>query len=109
MPHLEFPSASEWLDAVKRRVGDPEVVDGLAHRGMSAATVVEIARIEAEHTGPTGAVTLVTDELARVAGVPPAMARRARVALIAMGAQVFIAVPGASHRPARQLQLPVRR
>ena len=79
MPHLVFTSASEWLGAVERRVSDPEIADALRSR-----------------------------DLPLPAGVTPRDAKRARIALITVGAQVFVAMPGSTGRPVRQLQMPHR-
>lgn len=108
MPHLVFTTASEWLAAVERRVTDPEIADALRSRGLPAGTVLAVARAEVENAGPTGLVTLGAEQLARAAGVTPRDAKRARIALITVGAQVFVAGPGAAGRPLRQLQLPFR-
>jgi hypothetical protein len=108
VPHLVFTSASEWLAAVERRVTDPEIADTLRSRELPAGTVLAVARAEAENAGPTGRVTLGAEDLARAAGATPRDAKRARVALIAMGAQVFVSAPSAAGRPSRQLQMPVR-
>jgi hypothetical protein len=109
VPHLVFTSASDWLAAVEHRVTDPDIVDALRSRDLEAGSVLAVARAEAENAGPTGRVTLGAEELARAAGVTPKDAKRGRIALITMGAQVFVSAPRAAGRPSRQLQLPVRR
>ncbi|MFK3669270.1 hypothetical protein ACI2IX_03775 [Leifsonia aquatica] len=108
MPHLVYTSASDWLAAVERRVSDPAIADALRSRDLPAGTVLAVARAEAENAGPTGRVTLDAEKLARAAGVTPRDAKRARIALITVGAQVFVAMPGSTGRPVRQLQMPHR-
>ena len=108
MPRLVYTTASEWLAAVEHRLTDPDIVERLTDRRMPATAVLLVARVEANHADDVGHVELSASELAAQAALRTKLAKRGRLALINMGAEVFLEPAAPDGELVRALQMPVR-
>jgi hypothetical protein len=103
--HL-FISADTWMDQVCRALAEPATTPQLTARGLDAAIVLAVARVEADEARPSGMSDLGHEQLAQLAGVPRPDVLRARLFLIDFGFQSLSWSHGEAGRLERMLHCP---